>query len=157
MRIVRDAAGSGLIEALIAVTVVVTALGTLAGLTSWSGRTVLASRDRTMAVVLAHGKLDTLSASPTPPPASHAGALEHDVAGFSERLDTDGRVAGADEGYRGAVFVRRWRVQPYGGAPQPLVITVLVSRCSVTAHPGGGCVPRADAVRVSAVRSGLAW
>lgn len=151
----RDPAGAGLIEALVATALVVTAAATLAGLSSLAMRTILAGRDRTMCTVLTQAGLEVLRASPAIPPASPADSLERDIEGFSERLDAGGRVAGRDQAHAGTVFTRRWRVTAFPGRPGVAVVTVQVFRCQRESRTASGCPTAGFAVRASAVRSEL--
>jgi len=66
---------------------------------------------------------------------SPAGALDHDVPGFVDYLDADGRPVSGD---RSAVasFVRRWAIESSpDGAGEALVLQVLVIRADARLHP----------------------
>lgn len=149
--------GTGLIEALIATTVMATALVTMAGLASLALRTVVNGRNRSLAAIHAQAKLELLLASRTSVPATPGDALDRDVAGCNEYLDAEGRAAGVDAGHAGTVFVRRWLVAPVPNRPGLQVIIVAVGRCA--AGPGGSlaCVSPATSVRAAGVRSEAAW
>lgn len=153
----RGSSGAGLIEALVATAVVVTAASTLAGLTSLALRTILAGRDRTVATILAQSRLEVLRSSRLSLPTSPPDALDTDIDGYHEQIDADGRAARRDPAHAGAVYVCRWRVAPYPGRVGLTVITVLASRCVSAAQRPRGCAARADAVRVAGVRSEAAW
>ncbi len=147
--------GAGLIEALVATAIVVTAAATLASLSSLALRTVQAGRDRTLGTMLARARLDSLITSPVMPPVSPADSLDRDTQGFAEQIDAAGYVAGQDPGHAGAVFVRRWRVTPVPGRPGAALITVQVFRCTQNAQVPAGCPTSAFAVRLSGVRSAM--
>ena len=155
----RDAysSGTGLIEAIIATAVVVTALGLLAGLSTVAARSVMTARDRSLAVIHAQTKLARLRAQPVASPLSPPEVLQQDVAGHVEYLDASGRVIGQDAPGEGRVFVRRWRVGPVAAQPGLQTIAVRVGRCRPVPAPAGGCSMAADAVVLMGIRSEAVW
>jgi hypothetical protein len=149
--------GTGLIEAVIATAVVVTALGLLAGLSTVAARSVMTARDRSLAVIHAQTKLERLRAQPVASPLSPPDALEQDVAGYVEYLDASGRATGQDGPGDGRVFVRRWRVRPVAATDGLQTITVRVGRCRAVSAPAAGCSLAADAVVLMGIRSEAVW
>jgi hypothetical protein len=149
--------GTGLIEALVATAVVATAMGVLAGLNSLALHTIMIGRDRTLSAIHAQAKLESLRASRVSMPTSPSDALMHDAAGWSEFLDREGRRAGHDAGYAGAVFVRRWQVSSVPGRPGLMAIVVAVWRCAVESGVAPTCGHAGQAVRVAGLRSEAAW
>jgi hypothetical protein len=149
--------GTTLIEALVATAVVATAIAMLAGLGSVALRTVMLGRDRTLSAVYAQARLESLKASRASMPASPSDTLTHDTPGWSEFLDLDGRRAGYDAGYAGAVFVRRWQVLPVPGRPGLMAIVVEVGRCERVSGAGSSCGRVVQTVRVAGLRSEAAW
>ena len=149
--------GTSLIEAIVATAVVATAIATLAGLLSLAAHTVMLGRDRTLAAIHAQAKLESLRASRASMAASPSDALTHNVSGWSEFLDMDGRRAGHDAGYAGAVFVRRWQATPVPGRPGLMIIVVVVGRCAAVPGVAPTCGRVGQAVRVAGLRSEAAW
>jgi hypothetical protein len=144
--------GTGLIEALIATAIVVTALGALAALSTLSVRSVLVGRDRTLATAFAQARLDELRSAPGPFAISPADALDREVGGWFEHLDAGGRVLGRDPLAVGCVFGRRWRVQPHPSQAGMFTISVRAGRC-VSGTGQGTCGLTGGAVVVAAFRS----
>lgn len=140
-----------------ATAVVATAIATLAGLGSLALHTVMRGRDRTLSAIHAQTKLEFLKASRVSLPASPSDALMHDVPGWSEFLDMDGRRAGHDAGYAGAVFVRRWQAVPVPGRPGLTAIVVAVGRCAGVSGVPATCGRAGPTVRVAGLRSEAAW
>jgi hypothetical protein len=157
--VARDAlpSGTGLIEAVIATAVVVTALGLLAGLSTVAARSVMTARDRSLAVIHAQTKLERLRAQPVASPLSPPDSLEQDAPGHVEYLDASGRVIGQDGSGDGRVFVRRWRVSPVSAQAGLQTIAVRVGRCRPVPAPAGGCRMAADAVVLMGMRSEAVW
>ncbi len=153
----REPHGTSLIEVLVATAIVVTAVSTLASLTSLALRMVGAGRERTLAVVAAQSRLEDLQSSLTPPPASPADTLDRDVPGWSERIDPFGRVAGRDPSFAGTVFVRRWHVEAVAGVPGLLALRVRAGPCAPDRAPGGSCAALRNGVTVSGLRSEAVW
>jgi Tfp pilus assembly protein PilV len=149
--------GTGLIEAVVATSIVAMAMGVLASLSSVALHSLAVGRERSLAVVFAQSKLDELHASPMPAVRSPADSLDRDAEGWYERLDAAGLVAGVDTDHAGTVFVRRWRVQPVAGSVTLSILAVRVGRCRMTTATSAGCQVSSDAVVVAAVRSESAW
>jgi hypothetical protein len=92
-----------------------------------------------------------LSASPERPGVSvglspsPAGALEQNVAGYCDFLDATGRpLGGGATPPAGALFVRRWSVEPLPAKPNTLLLQVIVTR----AVRGGAAGSLPDATRL---------
>ena len=161
------ARGFSLLEVLIALTLLVVAVGTLASLPVITTRANAAARAATIATLAAEEKMEQLralawgfDASGRPlsdtttdltvlPPAagsgvgltaSPAGALMQNTPGYCDFLDAAGRwIAGAAAAPQ-AVFVRRWSVDPLASNPaNALVLQVVVVRL----HRGTGLLPPA--------------
>lgn len=152
MRTKQRARGTGLIEALIAIAILGTALSTMAALASVALTTVRATRSRTLAVMHAHSKLVELSRAASG--LSPGGTLDADDPGWSDRLDAAGRVVGG--GASGVVYARRWEARPLAGAPGIVRIVVRVGTCGA-AGPPGECRLAEDAVVVEGVRTEAEW
>lgn len=149
--------GTGLIEAVIATAVVVTALGLLAGLSTVAARSVMTARDRSLAVIHAQTKLERLRTRSMASPLSPPDALDQDVAGYVEYLDASGRVNGEDGPDGSRVFVRRWRVTPVAGQPDLRMMAVRVGRCRPAVGLAATCSMAADAVVLMGIRSEAVW
>ena len=122
----HGAAGTSLIEAVIAIGLLAGGVMVLASLAALAVQTNARARDRTRATLSAVQKLESLAAAvqglaPSPPDA-----LADDVPGFVDYVDAAGR---STEQAAGAVFVRRWRVTALGGDADLLVLTVEVAPC----------------------------
>jgi hypothetical protein len=62
--------------------------------------------------------------SPSPP-----GTLSGNTAGYVDYLDQFGRILGGGETMpAGAVYTRRWAIDPLSGRPDTLVLQVLVTK-----------------------------
>jgi hypothetical protein len=153
----RAQRGTGLIEAVVATSIVALAMGVLASLSTVALHSIAVGRERSLAVVFAQSALDRLRASPAALAHSPADSLDRDVAGWHERLDAAGRIGGIDAEHAGTVFVRRWRVLPLAGSTTLSVVAVRVGRCFPASDPAEGCHTSADAVTVAVLRSDLAW
>jgi hypothetical protein len=151
---ITSESGATLIEALIAMTIIITTITGVAQLLIWSRTTVWSSGAGTMSMVLAGQKLEqlrllgwhvdgagravsdtttTLSTSGPAPggsglTASPAGTLSDNTPGYVDYLDARGtwRGTGASPP-AGAAFVRRWAIVPFDSDPlHTLVLQVVV-------------------------------
>jgi len=176
-----DAAGTSILEALVAAAVVITIAAGVAHLLVWSRRATWSAGVRSTAVVLATAKLEQLRAldwftdaagvpvsdtstnlarEPHTPDGtglrpSPPGTLAQNTPGFVDFVGLDGAWRGTGrDAPPGAVFVRRWGIAPYPDDPAgTLVLTV------VTFHLGAGRAfpaSAAGAVRVQTLRTRLA-
>jgi hypothetical protein len=154
MWFVPSARGASLIDALIALTIVITVTAGVAQLLIWSRRSSWSAGTRSMATILAAQKIEQLrslpwyvdadrvarsddttdlSIEPAAPSGtglqpSPAGTLETDTAGFVDYLAADGAWRGnGPRAPRSAAYVRRWAIEPFAADPgDSLVLTVLV-------------------------------
>lgn len=147
------ACGATLVEAVIAIGLLAGAVVSLAALASLAVRGHTLARERTMSVVLALQKMESLSREAATLPLSPADSLAHDVPGFVEFLDGRGRAAGAGDG---VVFVRRWSVEPLPREAALLAIRVEVAPCRTIA-PSASCGDATARARFCTVRSRLVW
>jgi hypothetical protein len=176
-RLLASARGASLIDALIAILLVVTISGGAAHLLVWGRRAAWTAGARTTAVMLAAQKIEQLRALPWYVDAAGApvadaqtdlsveplgtggsgfalsppGTLDANVPGYVDFLDADAGWRG--NGTRpppGAVFVRRWSVRPFHGDPaHTVVLSVLVMPVADAAGP-----PRAGrGARLATIRT----
>jgi hypothetical protein len=145
--------GSALVEALIAIAVLITVATSMAQLILRSRRVVWMAGRQSAAVSIAQQKLEQLTALEwrvdgaglrhsdltsglSFDPATDGGtgllrsppdALERNLDGFADFVGADGRWVGRGAGpIAGAIFVRRWSVVPYDAdAADTLVLTVV--------------------------------
>jgi prepilin-type N-terminal cleavage/methylation domain-containing protein len=104
-----ESKGFTLVEVLVAMALLATAVVTTAGLLTIASNSVRAARVQSWASLLAIDKLEELRASPWPDLAVSTGdTLGHDAPGFVDYLNWRGEPVGA----AAAVFVRRWNIQP---------------------------------------------
>ncbi|MCX6537350.1 MAG: hypothetical protein NT151_00240 [Acidobacteria bacterium] len=157
MRRALDDTGSTLIEAVVAIAILTTAVVSLAGLASVAVRTITSTRERTIAAILAAQKLEELSLAPRALSQSSPDAVSHDEPGFVEYLDAAGVVVGTGAEARGAVYVRRWAISPLAADTSLNLIHVAVSPCRRVAARAGECGDAAGTVRLATVRSGETW
>lgn len=106
----RPSNGFSLIEVLLAVLLMGSALSGLGHLIVLAVRANASARASTMAVALATQKMEELRAGVDWEPIG--GSIQVSVAGFSDTLDDRGAPAGND-----AAFVRRWSVEPLPSEP----------------------------------------
>ena len=146
---VSNTQGATLVDALIAVTIVITVTAGVAQLLIWSRRSSWSAGTRSMAVILAAQKIEQLRSLPwhvdagglprsdettdlsTDPARSSGtglqpspgGTLEGNTAGFVDYLAADGGWRGDGPRAPGnAAFVRRWAIEPFRGDPADSVI-----------------------------------
>ena len=128
-----DERGFSLLEALIATAILVVALVSLAHLFGLAIRNNIAARSTTTATVLAQQKLEELRALTWAELSqSPASALQENAPGFVDYVDQFGenRGGGADPP-AGAIYTRRWAIDPLTASPDTLVIQVRVMRTAV--------------------------
>ena len=157
VRRAADDSGSTLIEAVVAIAILTTAMASFAGLASIAVRTIALTRERTVAAILAAQKLEELFAAPRALSQSSPDAVSHDETGFVEYLDAAGVVVGSGVTSRGVVYVRRWAVSPLGADAALNVIHVAVSPCRRAVAAAGECGDAAGSVRLATIRSSEMW
>ena len=163
--------GFSLLEVLIAVVVLSTTAAGLAGLFTIAAVSTRMARSQTLAMLLASDKLeqlrgltwsfdasgapvsDTTSDVSTQPMtnvgqglrASPPDSLQRNTAGYVDYLDQTGRWVGTGpQPVTGAVYIRRWNIQPLPDDPaNTLVLQVLVTPVA----GGSSALPRHGAVR----------
>lgn len=178
-RALLSARGTSLVDALIALSIVVTTITGVGHLLLWSRRTVWSTGAGSISTVLADQKLEQLRAlrwqvdgqghavsdlttdlAQDPPTmggaglrASPMGVLHANVSGFVDYLDADGAWRGT--GVRpppGAAFVRRWAIVPL--ASDPLHTLILHVVCFPVVDDGSGNGERSPrAVHLTTVRT----
>ncbi len=165
--IVKGRAGFTLIEVVIALGLMVTLSIGVAQLFAMAVRAGIAAREQTSTTILAAAKLEQLrsltwaydASSPTPQPRSDstanlsldvpddsgmglmpspAGTLTSNIPPYVDYLDEQGRWLGNGvTPPRGAIFIRRWAVQPLPESPaRTLILSVLVTTVAAEAHRG---------------------
>jgi type II secretory pathway pseudopilin PulG len=141
---VEDPSASGItvLEALIAMSIVLVAAGTLLQLAGSAVRTNLDARTSTLATVLAAEKLEQLSALAwTVHGAAHgpspAGTLDQNTEGFVEFFNARGTMVPEAGSGSGSVLVRRWSLRPLPEDPRCLVLQVVVLPTSDIAQGAG--------------------
>jgi prepilin-type N-terminal cleavage/methylation domain-containing protein len=168
--------GFSLIEVLVAMTLLVVAITSIAQLSAISARANVDARSTTIASLLAAQKMEQLRAlawsidaasqpvSDTStdvtafPPVPDAGvgltpspaeSLTANADGYCDLLDAAGRtVRGAAGSFEGAAYVRRWGIAPLPADPaDTIVLQVLVTR-----YPAMLAIPP-DAVRLVSVKT----
>ena len=151
----RSAGGFALLEAVVALAILVTVLAGIAQLFSLGLRLARASGSHGAALVFAQAKLEALrslamaygpAGEMVTDPAlaeSPAGSLERNLAGYVDGVDTRGQSVAVDAGE--AAFVRRWAIASIDNLePQALAIEVCVFRAP------------ADDIRLAAAEACLA-
>jgi hypothetical protein len=168
-----------LLEVLVAMAILLAALGALAHLSVVSTRANTSAKTATFASLLAVQKIEQLRAltwgfdafrrplSDTStdvsmfPPRSYAGpglspspsgALRENVPGYCDFLDASGHwLAAGAAAPPAAIYVRRWSVDPLPSSPDnTLVLQVLVARAHSRASATGA---RPDEVRIVTVKT----
>lgn len=137
----RADTGFSLIEVLIAVTALLVSLLWLTQLLAVAAVTTRRARALTQAAVFAQEKMEALlsQAATGQLVGSSPDALAQNVEGFCDFLDASGLVVASGAGQpRTAAYIRRWTIEPIGGASTPmLALRVFVadrSRVGATAH-----------------------
>ncbi len=174
MRIRRPSDGGfSLIEVMVAILVLAGAAAGAAALFAVAGASTKVARVQTSATLFARDKLDrlrglqwtfdasgaavsdtTTDVSREPPTgggpglrASPPDTLERNISGYADYLDESGRwMGGGAQPPPGAVFLRRWNIQPLpGDAQDTLILQVLVAP---VAAPRASVAPPGQHVRV---------
>ena len=178
--------GFSLIEAMVAAGLLAASFVALVQLFAIAVRSNVEARSVTYATVLAQQKLEQLQAltwgynaqglpvsdtttdtavNPERPAGgtglsrSPSTSLRENTPGFVDYIDQFGRsLGGGADAPGGAVYVRRWAIQPLPADPEnALSMEVLVTRATAsTAARQGGGTPLADA-RVMTVKSRSRW
>jgi type II secretory pathway pseudopilin PulG len=144
--------GTTLVEAIIAIGILAGAVVALAGLSSVAIRQAAIARERSVATVLALGKMEALGLDVSSIAASPANAWSVDTPGYLEYLDAYGNVTGGP----GGAYVRRWSVAPLPSDANLLAIQVDVAPCRTM--PGSTqCGDVMSHARLASVRSRVAW
>ena len=154
-------AGEGftLVEVLVAFALVAVCAAGVGQLIVVGLATARHAREDSVATLLAAQKIEELrgaAAGTTGPSLSPDDALEHDVTGFSDRVDASGAASSGTTG-RMATFVRRWRVRPLasgtaGGWVFHVVVMPSWRGARPGASPGRGAAADGDAL-LMAVRT----
>lgn len=143
MTLAHSDRGFSLLEALVATTLVATALGGLTHLAVVATHANRSAHAVTMAALLASERLATLyndaQHGTTAPAVSPPDALDRDVDGFCVFFDARGtQVFSGTPSPPAATFVLRWSVGSVpGGPPRARVLQVVVRRWSPDAREGG--------------------
>lgn len=147
----RGQTGFSLVETLVSVALMATALVALAQLAATATAENLLSRSASHAALLAHQKMEQLRAAPalTPSPAA---SLDQNHEGWVEFLDAQGRIAGIGSSPPpGTTFVRRWAVQPLAATSRIGVAVHVRVAPFITGAGSTGSQRAAGEARVSSV------
>jgi general secretion pathway protein I len=149
-RVMRRHAGFTLIEVLIAMALLGSALVAIAQLFADATRSGVSARRASYAIVLADAKVEELKLGSVV--VGSTDALRTNTPGFVDHVDAQGQVVGRGATPPGsALYTRRWSVQPALGAPEVFVIQVSV----VASHLVPGPAPETrlpEEARLLAVR-----
>jgi len=159
--------GFSLLEVLIAITIVVVALAALAPLFALSVAANTAAKTMTIATLLAADKMEHLrsltwafdaAGVPIADPrlaVSPPDALKRNTPGFCDFVDGYGGVVGeAASPPAGAVYLRRWSIEPLGADPaNGLVLQVLVTQRFNRGIEAGARPQSPDEARLVTVRT----
>jgi len=113
------ASGFSLVEVLIAIGLLATAIASLVHLFALATRANLDAGDTTWATVLASQKIEELRAAPFP---------ERLIDQSVEYLDSSGETLDATASAGRRAYTRRWWIAPLPSASDTIAITVVVSR-----------------------------
>ena len=153
----REERGATLLEATVAIGIIISAVVSLAGLAIIASRATLAAQERSVAVMLAVQKMEQLCRVPAALEMSPGDALDRDAPGFVEYLGIHGEAPGESHTIPGVVFVRRWATTPVPGDSNLLAIQVSVAPCRHWQGFEGGCGDVTADARLATVRSRVAW
>ena len=139
----EHAEGFSLIEALVAIGVIVVVVTSLSQLFVMATMSNAGARARTAASLLAAEKVEELRGGTA---LISGGSLDQDLAGYSDYLDLFGRTTDLAR----AAFIRRWSVQPLRtDAANGLAISVVVLPRSATGQRTTG----PDVIRLVTART----
>jgi prepilin-type N-terminal cleavage/methylation domain-containing protein len=179
LEITRNVAGFSLLEVLVAMSILLAALGALARLSVMSTRANTNARTVTFASLLAVQKIEQLrgltwgfdasgdplsdmstdiAAFPPRPRAgvgltpSPAGALAQNLSGYCDFLDANGRLLGGGPAVPGSTaYVRRWSIEPLPSSPDHvIVLQVVVTPLRASA---GSARARGDQARIVTLKT----
>lgn len=132
--------GYSIVETIVALALIVTAVVALAGLASRTTHTVLRARERAVGVHLADAALTELAVRGVSP--SSPGCLLSDVAGCVEYRDGEGRLAAGPD----APYAVRWYAAAVPASPVPATIltvcAVAASERTAATRVSGTCAAR---------------
>lgn len=160
VHIPRPERGFSLIEALIAIAILIVGCGVLAHLAVMSTRANQAARAVTRAALLAANLAEDLSSqgslSGASLPVSPADALSVNVAGYCDFFDAAGAALGPGPAPpSGAAFARRWSVSDLPGGPAGArLVQVIVLPWPQAAGLGATDARRLELTRLILVRAG---
>ena len=125
---IASSAGSSLVEVIVATALLATSLVAAAQLAAAAIGSNVASRTTTYTTTLAAQKLEQLRSegeiAPSPPDV-----LEEDTPGYVDYVDAWGAALEGGSPPDGAIYVRRWAVEPLLADPaNTVVFQVLVAR-----------------------------
>jgi type II secretory pathway pseudopilin PulG len=148
---VSSARGTTLVEAIVAIAILASAVVALAGLSSVATRNAAIGRERSMATALAAQKMEALCRDVSSAPVSPPNAWAVDTPGHREMIDAHGNVVAG----RGA-YVRRWSIAPLPSDANLLAIQVDVAPCRVLSG-AGTCGDVTSHARLVTLRSRVVW
>jgi type II secretory pathway pseudopilin PulG len=157
--------GFTLLEVLVAMTLLFVAVAALSGLSLMATQANVSAKTTTFAALLASQKIEQLRAltwgyDALGQPQSDAGlalspadALEQNTIGYCDFLDANGTAVGSGSSPpAGAMFVRRWSIQPLPSNPaNALVFQVVVKR--MKSGNAGSVVVFGDEAALATVRT----
>jgi hypothetical protein len=122
----REQAGSTLIEVLVAMCITITGVVTMAQLFRIAAVGTASARDTTLATIYAGQKAEEIRSEGQ---ATASDTLQRNALGYVDHLDGFGSVVGEDETAPPlAVYTRRWSIEPLPGDPGVRIVQVLVTR-----------------------------
>jgi prepilin-type N-terminal cleavage/methylation domain-containing protein len=125
--------GFSLIEVLVATAIVLGGMAALAPLFVLSGDANRVAGGTSIALLAAQQKLEELRAAPDEN-ASPSSSLAADTAGYVDYLNAAGAPLSDSGG--GAMFTRRWSVEPLGAPVRSVVLRVLVIPANASRERG---------------------
>jgi prepilin-type N-terminal cleavage/methylation domain-containing protein len=128
-----NAAGFSLLEVLVAVALLAGALTSLAQLFAIATDANANASRTTVSAVIAAQKMEELRGAGADLSMFSAGSLTTNTSGYCDFFDASGRLLAVDVApSEGAVYVRRWSVEPLATDAEARVLQVVVSRSSAT-------------------------
>ena len=149
----QTSCGFTLVEVLVSLAILISALVAVANLFAIGLRANLAARTDSFTTVLAAQKMEALLAEPRATP-SPPDSLVRDVSGFSEYLGRDGTVlpAGRDAP-AGSLFRRRWAIRASDSDPaQSVIIEVVATTTRLASESAGPAPPYGSGVHLVTIR-----